>query len=65
MRVYADCSATVRTGVAVDWISGNIYWTDTGVDYISVSRLDGTSRRVLVQDGLDEPRAIVVDPANG
>ncbi|XP_065175972.1 sortilin-related receptor-like [Sycon ciliatum] len=52
-------------GVAVDWISQNVYWTDTGEDLISVSRLDGTKRRVLVEEGLDEPRAIVLDPIKG
>lgn len=52
-------------GVAIDWISGNLYWTDTGIDRISVSRLDGSHRRTVVFDGLDEPRALAVDPANG
>jgi len=52
-------------GVAIDWISRNLFWTDTGTDRIEVSRLDGTSRRVIVSSGLDEPRAIKVDPMKG
>jgi nidogen (entactin) len=52
-------------GVAVDWISKNIYWTDSGVDKIQVSRLDGTSRKILFSDGLVNPRAIAVDPVRG
>ena len=52
-------------GVAVDWVSRNLFWTDTGTDRIEVSRLDGSSRRVIISEGLNEPRAIVVDPFNG
>ena len=52
-------------GVAVDWIAGNLFWSDTGTDRIEVSKLDGTSRKVLVSRGLDEPRDIALDPING
>ena len=49
----------------MDWIARNLYWTDTGTDRIEVARLNGTSRRVLISDDLDEPRAIALDPAAG
>ena len=52
-------------GVAVDWVARNLYWTDTGTDRIEVSRLNGTSRRVLISEDLDEPRAIALDPVKG
>ena len=52
-------------GIAVDPISRNLYWTDTGMNRIEVSHLDGTSRRVLISDNLDEPRAITLDPVAG
>ena len=52
-------------GVAVDWVGRNLYWTDTGTDRIEVSRLDGMSRKVLISENLDEPRAITLDPTNG
>lgn len=52
-------------GVAVDWIARNLYWTDTGSDRIEVSRLNGTSRKVLISEKLDEPRAICLDPVAG
>ena len=52
-------------GVAVDWISKNIYWTDSARDTIEVVRSDGTSRKNLVSDGLINPRAIAVDPIRG
>uniref|UniRef100_A0A672G5Y7 LDL receptor related protein 4 n=1 Tax=Salarias fasciatus TaxID=181472 RepID=A0A672G5Y7_SALFA len=47
-------------GLAVDWVARNMYWTDTGRNTIEVARLDGTSRKVLVNNSLDEPRAIAV-----
>lgn len=52
-------------GIAVDWIARNVYWTDTASNRIEVARLDGSARRVLVSDELDQPRAIVLDPVEG
>lgn len=52
-------------GIAVDWIARNIYWTDTGTDRIEVARLNGTSRKVLVSEHLQEPRAIVLNLKKG
>ncbi|XP_022111824.1 prolow-density lipoprotein receptor-related protein 1-like [Acanthaster planci] len=52
-------------GLAVDWIGRNLYWCDKGLDEIAVSLLDGNYRRSLITEGLDEPRAIALDPRNG
>ncbi|NXT80604.1 LRP5 protein, partial [Zapornia atra] len=43
----------------------NLYWTDTGTDRIEVTRLNGTSRKILISENLDEPRAIVLNPVMG
>ena len=56
--IHPDC-------VAVDWIARNLYWTDEGTKWIEVSRLNGTSRLVLVADDLEKPRAITLDPVTG
>lgn len=60
-------STTVQNpdGLAVDWIGRNLYWCDKGKDTIEVSHLDGKFRKILIKVGLEEPRAIVVDPADG
>ncbi|XP_066267553.1 uncharacterized protein [Branchiostoma lanceolatum] len=48
-------------GVAVDWVSSNLYWTERLSGQIHVSRLDGSFRQVLI-DNQDQPRGIAVHP---
>ena len=52
-------------GLAVDWVGRNLYWTDKGMDRIEMARLNGSSRHILISEGLQEPRAIVLDPLEG
>ncbi|KAK7063135.1 Low-density lipoprotein receptor-related protein 1B [Halocaridina rubra] len=52
-------------GIALDWVGRNLYWCDKGKDTIEVSKLDGRFRKVLINKGLLDPRAIVLDPYNG
>lgn len=50
-------------GIAIDWISRRIYWTDSSKDTIEVASLDDAkSRAVIVQGNLVNPRGIAVDP---
>lgn len=52
-------------GLAVDWISRNIFWTDSGKTTVEVANLDTKKRKVLVSDGLVNPRGIAVHPYRG
>ncbi|XP_020857184.1 low-density lipoprotein receptor-related protein 6 isoform X1 [Phascolarctos cinereus] len=52
-------------GLACDWLGEKLYWTDSETNRIEVSNLDGTLRKVLFWQELDQPRAIALDPANG
>lgn len=51
--------------ISIDWIAGNLYFVDSMMYTIDVSRLDGSSRKMLVTENLDEPRSVCVDPVNG
>ena len=56
---------SIPDGIALDTISRLVYYTDTGNDVIGVISMDGKYMKTLVNDDLDEPRAIVVDNTNG
>lgn len=49
-------------GLAYDWITDKVYWTDAGTNRIEVANTDGTMRTLLAWDKIDKPRDIVVDP---
>lgn len=52
-------------GLAIDWIANNMYWTDTGLKIMEVSRIDGSSRKIIIKDGLTDPRAMILYPKEG
>ena len=37
-------------GIAIDWMSRNIYWSQQELGRIEVSRLDGGYRRIIVKE---------------
>lgn len=53
------------SGMVVDWVADNLYWADTGSKRIEVARLNGSSRKVLIWQGIEEPRSLAVDPKEG
>lgn len=52
-------------GLACDWLAFKLYWTDSETNRIEVAELDGSLRKVLFWQELDQPRAIALDPERG
>ncbi|XP_032672473.1 nidogen isoform X2 [Odontomachus brunneus] len=52
-------------GLSVDWVSRNIFWTDSGKTTVEVASLMTKKRKVLISDGLVNPRGIAVHPYRG
>lgn len=52
------------SGIAVDWVAENIYWSDEKRNIIEVARLNGTSRYVVISN-VDKPKALAIDPVAG
>ena len=51
-------------GVAVDWVSSLLYFTDDEIDMVGVSNLDGSYPMALIVN-LADPYAIALDPEEG
>lgn len=51
--------------VAIDWISKNIYWSDSELGRIEVARQNGSFRRVLMDDASRKPHSLVLSPQHG
>lgn len=64
-HTIVSTNLTTPDGIAVDWIAHNLYWTDTGRKVLEVAKLDGSSRKILIKDGLDEPRSVALYPKRG
>ena len=56
-------------GLAIDWVSRNMYWTNVNEDpkksSIHIARLDGSFRNEIEVGELHNPRSIVIEPMGG
>lgn len=65
-ELVIDSDVSNCEGLAIDWMSRNIYWTDEGLSRIYVARLSNTTqRKILIHDIMFHPRSIVLDPKKG
>ncbi|ETN76666.1 Low-density lipoprotein receptor repeat class B, partial [Necator americanus] len=61
-RSIVSTGLSTVEGIAVDWISEVIYWTDSHHDHIQVAKIDGSMRTTVIKGDIHNPRDIVVDP---
>lgn len=52
------------SGISVDWITENIYFTDEDYNRIGICNNDGTNCTVLI-DGINKPTGIALLPIRG
>lgn len=52
-------------GLAVDWVSSLLYFTDEALSLVGVASLDGRYVMTLIGNDLRLPRPIAVDPQQG
>lgn len=64
-NVIPFLEANSPESLAIDWNARNLYWTDPLLKRIEVSRLDGSSRKIIVAADLARPRGMAVDPGDG
>lgn len=66
MKNYTNTKTIVSTnlntpnGLAVDWVADNLYFSDSALKKIEVARLDGSCRKTLLRDELDDVRALIL-----
>ncbi|XP_046738745.1 nidogen isoform X3 [Diprion similis] len=52
-------------GIAIDWVSRNAFWTDSNKGTLEVANLDTKKRKILISEGLVNPRGIAAHPYRG
>ncbi|CAG0880399.1 unnamed protein product, partial [Darwinula stevensoni] len=65
IEVVVQAGLLRAEGLAVDWIGENLYWVESDLDQIEVSKLDGSFRRTLIAGNMESPRGIAMDPRKG
>lgn len=62
-KAFINTDIDSPEGIAIDWISRRLYWTDSSKDTVEVADLDNSTRRaVIINKQLVNPRGIAVDP---
>ena len=60
-----DSGIELLEGIAVDWISRNVYWADSSTNRIELANMDRPIRKLVVWENIESPRCLAVDPPNG
>ncbi|XP_076640079.1 low-density lipoprotein receptor-related protein 6 isoform X1 [Colletes latitarsis] len=60
--IIVNSSLISPDGLACDWYTGKLYWTDGEKNRIEVTSIDGRHRKVLFWTDIYQPRAIALVP---
>jgi low-density lipoprotein receptor-related protein 4 len=60
VKTIVSNGLSTPNGIAIDWMADNIYWSDSEYKIIEVARLDGTSRKIILRERLDDVRSIIL-----
>ncbi|XP_033760426.1 LOW QUALITY PROTEIN: low-density lipoprotein receptor-related protein 4-like [Pecten maximus] len=52
-------------GMALDWTTSTLYWTDRQFKHIMVAKTDGRYQKTIIDTRLEEPLGIAVHPERG
>ena len=52
-------------GLAIDWVSRNLYWVDGLHSTVSMINIDSHLRKTVISSRVDRPEALAVDPDSG
>ncbi|XP_072178783.1 uncharacterized protein [Diadema setosum] len=64
-RAYFAWTSRTVYGIATDWLTGNVYWTDAAYDWIMVCSADGAKMTSVIDEDLDLPTGIALHPSRG
>lgn len=64
-NILVDVDVSYPAGVAVDWVSNKLYWSDSVLGRIYVSELDGSSPSAIVTIDEGTLTNVVVHPLKG
>lgn len=64
-QTIVDVDVVDVGGMAVDWVTRKLYWTDRDLKAIFASNLDGSHKTALVTSLDGKPTDVVVHPLKG
>lgn len=65
MQVILTAGLAIPEDIAVDWLTGNLYFTDGSLMHIAVCSNDGSHCVALVNENVHHPRSIALLPQRG
>ncbi|XP_031629327.1 low-density lipoprotein receptor-related protein 4 isoform X2 [Contarinia nasturtii] len=64
-KTIVSSGLKTTNGLTVDWIADNLYFSDTETRTIEVTRLDGSCRKTIINENLNDPRSLAISPQKG